>query len=113
MQDLIPEAKRNHVWRKTVWHTDPEDFPLGPHHSAEVYCSEEANGYAVWYVRKLGKDAAIGMAGTEDGDYLLCFYARSARDEAIEFAVLAANEGMSAPEVVQALDQRAASAQRI
>jgi hypothetical protein len=110
---VIPESKKNHVWRKVVWHTDPEDAPLGPHHSAEVYCSEEANGFAVWYVRKLGSNPAIGVPGFENGDYLLSFHARSARDAAIERAVLLANRGKTAAETVTALDQLAAASQKV
>ena len=29
----IAESKKNHLWRKVVWHTDPEEHPLGPYHS--------------------------------------------------------------------------------
>src|SRR5690606_13267842 len=70
----VPESKKSHLWRKIVWHTDPEVSPLGPYHSIEVYCCEEANGYAVWYVRKLGKDDGRGMSGMENGDYLLRYF---------------------------------------
>src|SRR4051812_24030276 len=89
--ETIPESKKNHLWRKIIWHTDPEQSPLGPHHSAEVYCSEESNGYAVWYVRKLPKDDPRGMPDLGNGDYLLCYFSRTRRDDAIEYAVLAAN----------------------
>lgn len=111
--DLIPESKKNHLWRKIVWHTDPEEFPLGPHHSAEVYCSEEANGYAVWYVRKLSRDDARGGQGVENGDYLLAYYARSRRDDAIERAVLLANGGKNADDVIRALDGEAKNARKV
>ena len=109
----IPESKKNHLWRKIVWHTDPEQFPLGPYHSAEVYCCEESNGYAVWYVRKLAKDDARGNKGVENGDYLLRYYGKSGRDDAIEHAVLTANSHANAEELIAALDSLAAQAQRV
>ena len=112
MNDIV-ESKKNHVWRKTVWHTDPEQSPLGPHHSAEVYCSQEANGYAVWYVRKLGKEDGLGLPEVENGDYLLTFYSLHKRDEAIEFAVLIANSAARTDDVIQNLDLRCASAQKM
>jgi hypothetical protein len=111
--DLIPESKKNHVWRKIVWATDSDEFPLGPHHSLEVYCSEEANGYAIWYVRKLAKDDTHGLKGIENGDYLLAYYPKTKRDEAIERAVLIANSSPSMDKVVEQLDGLAAKAHRV
>ncbi|MFC7298772.1 hypothetical protein [Herminiimonas aquatilis] len=109
----IPESKKNHLWRKTVWHTDPEEFPLGPHHSVEVYCCEESNGYAVWYARRLAKDDSRNNGGIENGDYLLNFFAKTKRDDAIERAVLIANSDPSADKVIAALDALAKNAQKI
>lgn len=109
----IPESKKNHLWRKTVWHTDPDEFPLGPHHSVEIYCCEESNGYAVWYARRLAKDDRRGVAGIENGDYLLGFFSRTNRDAAIERAVLIANSAASADKVIEALDALAATAQKV
>lgn len=109
----IPESKKNHVWRKTIWHTDPEEFPLGPHHSAEVYCCEESNGYAVWYARRLSKDDRRNNTGVENGDYLLHYVAKTKRDDAIEQAVLLANSDASVDKVIAALDASARTAQKI
>ena len=109
----IPESKKNHLWRKTIWHTDPEEFPLGPHHSVEVYCCEESNGYAVWYARRLAKDDARNNTGIENGDYLLHYFARSKRDDALEQAVLIANSDASVDKVIAALDALAKNAQKI
>lgn len=109
----IPESKKNHLWRKTIWHTDPEEFPLGPHHSVEVYCCEESNGYAVWYARRLAKDDGRNTNGTENGDYLLAYFAKTKRDEAIEHAVLIANSDTAADAVIAALDVLAKNAQRV
>jgi len=109
----VPESKKSHLWRKIVWHTDPEVAPLGPYHSVEVYCCEEANGYAVWYVRKLGKDDGRGAPGTENGDYLLRYFSKTQRDEAIEHAVLVANSAPDANTVIARLDTLAQAAQRV
>jgi hypothetical protein len=109
----IAETKKNHLWRKVIWHTDPDEHPLGPYHSAEVYCCEESNGYAVWYVRKLSKDGGLGLAGTENADYLLSFYSKTSRDDAIERAVLISNSSASAEQVIEHLDKLAASAQKV
>lgn len=111
--DHIPESKKNHLWRKTVWYTDPEEFPLGPHHSAEVYCCEESNGYAVWYARRLAKDDAHNGSGVENGDYLLNFYGRNGRDDAIERAVLVANSDAGTDKLLTALDALARNAQKV
>ena len=111
--DLIAESKKNHVWRKTVWHTDPDEHPLMAAHSAEVYCCEEANGYAVWYVRKLGKTGPGGIAGVDNGDYLLRFFSKTRRDEAIEWAVLISNSMADVGDVIKSLDQRIADGQKV
>ena len=110
--DNIAESKKNHLWRKVVWHTDPDEHPLGPYHSVEIYCCEEANGYSVWYVRKLPKEDTRGAPGVESGDYLLNFYGKNGRDEAIERAVLVANCDPSADKVIASLDTLAKSAQK-
>ncbi len=109
----IPETKKNHLWRKVIWHTDPDEHPLGPYHSVEVYCCEESNGYAVWYVRKLSKDDTRGVAGIENADYLLNYYPKAGRDNAIEFAVLVSNSDASADKVIEGLDRLAAAGQRV
>ena len=109
----IPETKKGHLWRKVIWHTDPDVHPLGPFHSIEVYCCEETNGYAVWYVRKLAKDDHRGKPGMENGDYLLNYFSKNGRDEAIERAVLIANSAPSGDKVIEALDAIAAAAQKI
>ncbi|RJF98967.1 hypothetical protein [Noviherbaspirillum saxi] len=108
----IPESKKNHLWRKVVWFTDPDEHPLGPFHSVEVYCSEESNGYAVWYVRKLAKDDPRG-AGIENADYLLKYFAKTARDAAIEHAVLIAHSDASLDKVIENLDRLAVAAQKV
>ncbi len=109
----VTESKKSHLWRKIVWHTDPEVSPLGPYHSVEIYCCEEANGYAVWYVRKLGKDNGRGVHGMENGDYLLHYYPKSRRDDAIERAVLLANSDPDADRVIVQLDELAQTVQRV
>jgi len=109
----LPESKKSHLWRKVVWHTDPDKYPLGPYHSVEVYCCEEANGYSVWYVRKLGKDDQRGVRGTENGDYLLNYYPKTRRDEALERAVLIANGDASADRIIEQLDTLAGNGQRV
>jgi hypothetical protein len=109
----IPESKKSHLWSKVVWHTDPEDHPLGPFHSAEVYCCEESNGYAVWYVRRLANNDKRGASGIENADYLLQYFGKNNRDDAIERAVLAANSDPSADKVIAALDALAVAAQKV
>ncbi|HVL74789.1 MAG TPA: hypothetical protein VM406_02130 [Noviherbaspirillum sp.] len=109
----IPETKKSHLWRKVVWHTDPEQYPLGPYHSVEVYCCEEANGYSVWYVRRLGKDDRRGLAGMENGDYLLNYFPKTRRDDAIERAVLIANGDSVVEKTIEQLDALAKAAQRV
>ena len=111
--DTIAESKKNHLWRKVVWHTDPEEYPLGPYHSAEVYCCEESNGYSVWYVRKLSKDDKRGVPGVENADYLLGFFNKNGRDEAIERAVLIAHSAQSADQVIEALDKLAITGKKV
>jgi hypothetical protein len=108
-----PESKKNHLWHKVIWHTDPDEHPLGPYHSAEVYCCEESNGYAVWYVRRLAKEDAKGVKDVENGDYLLHYFSKNARDAAIERAVLIANSDPSADRVIEALDALTAAAQKV
>lgn len=111
--EAIPETKKNHVWRKIIWHTDPDEHPLGPHHSAEVYCCEEANGYAVWYVRRLGKEDNVGNPAVDSADYLLSYFGKDKRDDAIERAVLVANSHASANETLKALDELTKTAQKV
>src|SRR4051794_10539012 len=108
--ESISESKKNHLWRKVVWHTDPEDHPLGPFHSVEVYCCEEVNGYAVWYVRGLAASDGRGVKGVDNGDYLLNFYSKTARDAAVERAVLIANSDPSADRIIDGLDALAVTA---
>ena len=111
--DSLPEAKRNHPWRRTIWQTDPELHPLGPRHSAEVYCCEESNGYGVWYVRKLSHAETRGAAGIDNGDYLLEYFGRFQRDDAITRAVLVAT-GAATPELqIAALDALAKEARKV
>ncbi len=109
----IAESKKNHLWRKTVWHTDPDERPLMAAHSVEVYCCEEVNGYAVWYVRRLGKTGPGGMSGVENGDYLLRFFSKARRDEAIEWAVLISNSAADVGEIITTLDHRVADGQKV
>jgi hypothetical protein len=111
--ELIPESKKNHLWRKIIWHTDPEEFPLGPYHSAEVYCSEESNGFAVWYVRRLPKDDPRGLKRVDNGDYLLAYFSKNDRDAAIERAVLVSNGDASVDKVLDSLDALAVTAQKV
>jgi hypothetical protein len=107
------ESKKNHLWRKIVWQTDPDEFPLGPTHSIEVYCCEESNGYAIWYVRRLGKDDSRGVKGVENADYLLKYFAKSNRDAAIEYAVLVANSDAATDKVIENLDTLAAAGEKV
>lgn len=109
----VPESKKNHLWRKLIWHTDTDEHPLGPFHSVEVYCCEEANGYAVWYIRRLSKDDLRNAKEVENGDYLLNYFGSNQRDAAIERAVLISNSDPSVEKVVQTLDGLAARAQRV
>jgi hypothetical protein len=109
----IPESKKSHLWRKIVWHTDPDEHPLGPYHHAEVYCCEEANGYAVWYVRKLARDDTRGIAGMENADYLIAYFPKTGRDNAIERAVLLANSSTAPETIIQNLDRAAAAGQKV
>lgn len=111
--NLIPESKKSHVWHKVVWHTDPEEFPLGPMHSVEIYCCEEANGFSIWYVRRLAKDDSRGNKGMDNGDYLLNYFSKHGRDLAIERAVLIANAGSNPDEIIRGLDTAAAAAQKV
>jgi hypothetical protein len=111
--EIVAESKKNHVWRKMIWHTDPDEHPLGPHHSAEVYCCEEVNGYAVWYVRRLAREDNVGNPDVDNADYLLVYFAKHKRDEAIEYAVLVSNSHQSADETLKALDELSKSAQKV
>jgi hypothetical protein len=111
--ELIPESKKNHLWRKTIWCTDPDLHPLGPYHFAEVYCSEESNGYAVWYVRRLPKNDDRGKSGIENADYLLGYFSKTSRDMAIERAVMIANCDASTDNIIAALDALAIKAQKV
>jgi hypothetical protein len=111
--ETIPETKKSHLWRKVVWHTDPEEHPLGPNHSVEVYCCEESNGYAVWYVRRLAKDDRRGVKGVENADYLLNYYSKHGRDAAIERAVLISNSDPAVDRVIENLDALAIAAQKV
>jgi len=101
------------VWRKTIWHTDPDEHPLGPHHFAEIYCCEETNGYTIWYVRRLAKEDGLGNDDVENADYLLSYFSKNHRDEAIERAVLVSNSHETAGEIIAALDALAKAAQKI
>lgn len=109
----ITESKKNHLWRKIVWQTNPDDFPLGPFHHVEIYCCEESNGYAIWYVRRLARDDQRGVHGVDSGDYLLDFFPRNRRDDALERAVLIANSAASADKIIAALDALAASGKKV
>ena len=118
--DSLPEAKKHHLWRCTVWETDPDLHPLGPRHSAEVYCCEEANGFAVWYVRKLSHaDARAGLGAdavdsdVQNGDYLLGYFAHDRRDDAITRAVLVATGAASPALQIAALDALAKTVQKV
>lgn len=109
----VTESKKNHLWRKTLWHTDLDLHPLGPTHCVEVYCSEESNGYAVWYVRRLSKDDERGRKGIENGDYLIGYFGKTRRDEAIEQAVLLAHSHSNIAQLIENLDTRAQAAQKV
>lgn len=110
---LIPESKKNHLWNKVVWHTDPDHSPLGPFHSVEVYCCEESNGFAVWYVRRLPKDDKRGRSDIDNGDYLLNYFSKNDRNAAIERAVLISNSAATPEKVIETLDALAAAAQKV
>lgn len=109
----ITDTKKNHLWRKVVWQTDPEVSPLGPFHHVAVYCCEESNGYAVWYVRRLARDDRRGRPGVESADYLLDFFPPNRRDDAIERAVLVANSASDVDSLIAALDGLAAAGRKI
>lgn len=113
LPDLLPEVMRQNIWRMTIWQTDPELHPLGPRHSVEVYCCEEANGFAVWYVRRLPHAEQRDLHGVENGDYLLSYFSRDRRDDAITRAVLISH-GATTPELqIAALDRLALQAQKV
>jgi len=109
----IAESKKNHLWRKIVWQTNPDDAPLGPFHHAEVYCCEESNGFAVWYVRRLAKDDRRGASGVESADYLLEYFPKTQRDAAIECAVLVANISKDVGQLIAELDKLAATGKKV
>jgi len=111
--DAAPEGKKNHLWRHTIWHTDPELHPLGPHHNVEIYCCEESNGFAVWYVRKLPHAGSHTATGVENGDYLLAYFGRGSRDEAITHAVLSSTGCTSSELQIEALDQQARHSRKL
>ncbi len=111
--ETIAEFKKSHIWRKIVWRTDDDLHPLGPHHHAEVYCCEETNGFTVWYVRRLAKEDKLGNPDTANGDYLISYFAKNKRDEAIEHAVLIANAAATPEAVLLSLDELSKSAQRV
>ena len=111
--DYIAETKKNHLWRKIVWQTDPDEHPLGPARYVEIYCCEESNGFAVWYVRRLAKDDTRGLANVESGDYMLDFFAKNDRDNALERAVLLANGADNVDKIIASLDQLATKAKRL
>lgn len=108
------EVNERTVWSKTLHHErdgDEGDI-FAAAWFASVCCVREVSGYAVWYQRRLKNN--IGESGVSNGDYLLSFYATDARDEAIEFAVLAATKLAADPaDPIQVLDRLAAKAQRI
>lgn len=64
-------------------------------------------------MRKLSKDGGLGLSNMENGDYLLNFFSKNARDDAIERAVLIANSDPAVEKVVENLDRLAASAQKV
>lgn len=105
------EVKTRTVWSKFLHH-EREGEIFGQTWFAGVFCVREVSGYAVWYRRWL-KDE-VGETGVSNGDYLLRFYAADARDEAIEFAVLAATKRADDHvEPFQALELVATKSQRI
>lgn len=121
----MAESKKNHLWCRTVWQTDPELHPLGPHHSVAVYCCEESNGFAVWYVRKLPHIAQLIKNGVksgaensldnavENGDYLLAYFGPHRRDDAITHAVMASTGSASSALQIAALDELARHVQKM
>ncbi len=111
--EFVAESKKNHVWRKVFWHTNPDEHPLSAAHSVEVYCCEEANGYAVWYTRKLKRNDGRGLPSIENGDYLMRYFSRLRRDEAIEWAVLIANNPAGVDAVIVGLDELVPAAQKV
>jgi hypothetical protein len=49
----------------------------------------------------------------ESGDYLLDFFSKTARDDAIERAVLVANSGATPDEVIASLDKLATAGKKV
>ncbi|MGF6996725.1 hypothetical protein [Paraburkholderia sp. GAS32] len=70
--------------------------------TAKVTCVREVSGFAVWYHRALYDEKGRPMGS--NGDYLLRFFAWSATDEAIEFAVNTATDAGQDMIEVRALD---------
>jgi DNA-directed RNA polymerase subunit RPC12/RpoP len=108
------EVNERTVWSKTLHHESDggDDDLFATVWFASVRCVHEVSGYAVWYQRRLKSNG--GESGVSNGDYLLGFYATDARDDAIEFAVLAAMKpAADHVDPIQALDLLAAKAQRI
>lgn len=104
------------VWKKFLKYVPPADNSFfSDATSAGIYCIREVSGYAVWYRRWLEKrsDEAPPPEVTLDGNYLLKFFELSARDEAIEFAVLSAMPGHGADAAVAELDELAKSALKV
>lgn len=105
------EFKARTVWSKFLSY-ERTDAIFGETWYAGVFCVREVSGYAVWYRRWLKDDNDEAVAA--NGDYLLRFYSPTARDEAIEFAVLATtNHRDDEPDLLRILDIAATKAQRI
>lgn len=104
------ELKDRIVWRKYLRYEEDRGSFIPDTKSAGVFCIREISGYAVWYCRKLGDNP---LDGIPDGDYLLHFFAPSARHTAIEYAVLASRPGLSVDEAIAALDGEAKVAMAI
>jgi hypothetical protein len=61
----------------------------------------------------LAKEDKRGNADVESADYLLSYFAKTKRDDAIEYAVLISNSHASADDIIKALDKLAKSAQKV
>ena len=106
------EGRARTIWSKTLHHESDVSSFFDDAWFASVCCVREVSGYAVWYRRRLKTEG--GESGVSNGDYLLRFYATDARDDAIEFAVLAATKSDSDEfDLIQKLDLIAAKSQRI
>lgn len=104
------EAGKRTVWRKYLRYEGNDVMFNDKGVSASVHCIREVSGYAVWYHRNLKDEEGSPVA---DGSYLLGLFGGRMRDEAIEFAVLAASPGLDATEAILALDSRAKNADKI